>query len=111
VTDQSEPVLAATGLVKRYGQLTVLGGVDFEVGAAEAVGIVGPNGAGKTTLLSILAGSVEPNEGRIRLNQQDVSRLRSDVRCRQGIARAFQVPRPGPVCGAALRTAGAATSW
>jgi branched-chain amino acid transport system ATP-binding protein len=94
LTDRPERVLAATGLVKRHGHLTVLGGVDFSVGVAEAVGIVGPNGAGKTTLLSVLAGSVEPNEGRILLNQQDISRLRPDVRCRKGMARAFQVPRP-----------------
>lgn len=87
-------VLVGRGLVKRYGELVVLDGVDFTVGAAEAVGIVGPNGAGKTTLLSVLAGSVEPTAGDVRLRGQVVTNLRPDLRCRRGLARAFQVPRP-----------------
>jgi branched-chain amino acid transport system ATP-binding protein len=87
-------VLAGRGLVKRYGELVVLDGVDFSVDAAEAVGIVGPNGAGKTTLLSVLAGSVAPTAGHVQLREQDVTTMRPDVRCRRGLARAFQVPRP-----------------
>jgi branched-chain amino acid transport system ATP-binding protein len=88
------PLLEGDGLVKRYGELTVLDGVRFRVGAGDAVGVVGPNGAGKTTLLSVLAGSVAPNAGVVRLRGDDVTRLGPNVRCRRGIGRAHQVPRP-----------------
>jgi branched-chain amino acid transport system ATP-binding protein len=87
-------LLEGDGLVKRYGELTVLDGVRFRVGAGDAVGVVGPNGAGKTTLLSVLAGSVAPNAGAVRLRGEDVTRLPPNVRCRRGIGRAHQVPRP-----------------
>jgi branched-chain amino acid transport system ATP-binding protein len=64
------------------------------VGAGEAVGIVGPNGAGKTTLLNVLAGSLQPNAGTVRFRDTEVTAQRADRRCRLGIARAHQVPRP-----------------
>ena len=87
-------VLAGLGLSKRYGDLQVLSQVEFSVGDSEAVGIVGPNGAGKTTLLSVLAGSVTPSAGTVILDGEDVTRLRPELRCRRGIGRAFQIPRP-----------------
>jgi branched-chain amino acid transport system ATP-binding protein len=87
-------LLAAAGLRKRFGALVVLDGVDFSVGADEAVGIVGPNGAGKTTLLSIFAGSQRPDGGSIRFRGVDVTSSGAAARCRLGIARAHQVPKP-----------------
>jgi branched-chain amino acid transport system ATP-binding protein len=87
-------VLEGTGLVKRYGELVVLDHVDFHVAQNEAVGIVGPNGAGKTTLLNVLAGAVTPDAGVVFLSGTDLGGLRPAVRCRRGIGRAFQVPRP-----------------
>ena len=86
--------LAGVGLSKRYGDLLVLDHVDFTVDAGDAVGIVGPNGAGKTTLLSILAGSLRPTEGTVRLDDEDVTSMSPALRCRKGIGRAMQVPRP-----------------
>jgi branched-chain amino acid transport system ATP-binding protein len=91
---RAEVVLAGAGLCKSYGDLQVLSQVDFSVRGGEALGIVGPNGAGKTTLLSVLAGSVAPSSGTVLLNGKDVTALRSDQRCRQGIGRVFQIPRP-----------------
>ncbi len=87
-------ILTATGIHKRFGALVVLQDVDFTLGVAEAVGIVGPNGAGKTTLLNVLAGHLQPNAGSIRFREADVTTRRAAQRCRLGIARAHQVPRP-----------------
>jgi branched-chain amino acid transport system ATP-binding protein len=88
------PVLAGVGLSKRYGDLLALDRVDFAVRPGEAVGVVGPNGAGKTTLLSVLAGSTSPSAGSVTLDGHDVTRLRPEQRCRRGIGRAFQIPKP-----------------
>jgi branched-chain amino acid transport system ATP-binding protein len=88
------PALKATGLHVGYGTNLVLSGVDFQVGAGEAVGIVGPNGAGKTTLLSALAGSILPVAGTVELLGKDVTRANVALRCRSGLARAFQIPKP-----------------
>jgi branched-chain amino acid transport system ATP-binding protein len=89
-----EPILAAVGVRKRFGALVVLDGVDFSVASGDAVGIVGPNGAGKTTLLNVLAGSLRPNGGRVELNGADVTSAGAAKRCRLGVGRAHQVPRP-----------------
>jgi branched-chain amino acid transport system ATP-binding protein len=88
------PVLEGRGLVKRYGKLVVLDGVDFSVGPGEALGIVGPNGAGKTTLLNVLAGSVTAEDGAVHLLGEQVTRLKPADRCHRGLGRAFQIPRP-----------------
>jgi branched-chain amino acid transport system ATP-binding protein len=87
-------ILEAVGVRRRFGALVVLDDVDFALGSDEAVGIVGPNGAGKTTLLNILAGSLQPNSGRVRFRGDDVTPLGAARRCRLGVARAHQVPRP-----------------
>jgi len=94
MTDTAQPLLQGRGIVKRYGELVVLDGVDVRIGAGDAIGIVGPNGAGKTTLLGVLAGSVAPSAGTVVLRGDDVTRLPPHVRCRRGIGRAHQVPRP-----------------
>ena len=89
-----EHVLDAVGVRKRFGALVVLDGVDFHVESGAAVGIVGPNGAGKTTLLNLLAGSLRPDAGRIELRGEDVTSTGAAARCRLGIGRAHQIPRP-----------------
>jgi branched-chain amino acid transport system ATP-binding protein len=89
-----EHVLAAVGVHKRFGALVVLDGVDFSVGVDEAVGIDGPNGAGKTTLLNVLAGSLRADSGHVLLGDADVTGTGAATRCRLGIGRAHQVPRP-----------------
>jgi branched-chain amino acid transport system ATP-binding protein len=87
-------LLAAVGVRKRFGALVVLESVNVTVGAGEALGIVGPNGAGKTTLLSVFAGSQRPDAGEIRFRGNDVTSVGPAARCRLGIGRAHQVPKP-----------------
>jgi branched-chain amino acid transport system ATP-binding protein len=90
----SQVVLAAAGITKRFNAFTAVDGVDFHLGAGEAVGIVGPNGAGKTTLLNVLAGAYPPSAGTVSFSDTDISALDAASRCRLGIARSHQVPRP-----------------
>ena len=87
-------MLAAVELRKQFGALAALDGVDFTVGAGEAVGIVGPNGAGKTTLLNVLAGTVAPSSGSVTFQGAVVTGAGASRRSRLGIGRAHQVPRP-----------------
>ncbi len=88
------PILAAVGVRKRFGALVVLDGVDFTVGADEAVGIVGPNGAGKTTLLNVLSGAERLTAGAVHFRGADVTAAGAAKRCRLGIGRSHQIPRP-----------------
>jgi branched-chain amino acid transport system ATP-binding protein len=110
------PALAVHGIGKRFGALTVLDDVSFEIPAGSAVGIVGPNGAGKTTLLDIVAGAQRRDRGQVLLAGADVTGVAPARRARLGLARTFQVPRPmgdltvfETAVLAALRGAGLAT--
>jgi len=89
-----QPLIDGCGLHKSYGALVVLNDVDFDVQPGDAVGIVGPNGAGKTTLLTVLSGSNLASSGSVTFRGHDVSRLGAAERCKLGIARTHQVPRP-----------------
>jgi branched-chain amino acid transport system ATP-binding protein len=91
---QDGVALAGLGLSKNFGALVVLDRVDFRVGANEAVGVVGPNGAGKTTLLNVLVGAYEPSAGSISFRGEDVTALDAAERCRRGLGRSHQIPRP-----------------
>lgn len=88
------PVLAATGICKRFGALAVLEDVDFLMRQDEAVGIVGPNGAGKTTFLSVLVGALVPQTGTVMFKGEDVTPLSAADRCRRGLVRTHQIPKP-----------------
>jgi branched-chain amino acid transport system ATP-binding protein len=86
--------LAAHGLRKSFGSVVVTDGVSLEARGGEALGIIGPNGAGKTTLFHLLAGSLPADAGRVELDGADVSREPPHRRCRRGLARTQQIPRP-----------------
>jgi len=78
------PLLQASGLVKTYGRRRVVDGVDFEVHRGEIVGLLGPNGAGKTTSFRITCGMIEPDAGKVVLNDLDVTRWPMFRRARDG---------------------------
>jgi lipopolysaccharide export system ATP-binding protein len=78
-------VLEALGLVKTYGRRRVVDGVDFSVEEGEIVGLLGPNGAGKTTSFRMTCGLVEPDSGRVLLNELDVTSLPMYQRAQQGM--------------------------
>ena len=88
------PMLACSGIDKSFGAFRVLKSVDFTVSPGEAVGIVGPNGAGKTTLFGVLAGAHLPSAGTVWFAGADLTGTSAAARCRSGIARTHQVPRP-----------------
>ena len=66
----AEPILAAKGLIKRYGRVTALDQADFDLYPGEILAVIGDNGAGKSTLIKALCGAVTPDEGEIRLDGQ-----------------------------------------
>lgn len=81
-------------VTKRFGRVTVADELSLEVRADELIGVVGPNGAGKTSLFSIISGDLAPDRGRVVFAGRLVNRLDAASRCRLGIGRTYQVPRP-----------------
>jgi lipopolysaccharide export system ATP-binding protein len=79
------PEIRTEGLVKTFGDRTVVAGVDLRFAAGEIVGLLGPNGAGKTTTFYMIVGLVPATRGRVRLGGQDITRLRMHQRAREGI--------------------------
>lgn len=86
-------LLTATNIVKHFGGVTALAGVDLEVGEGEILGLIGPNGSGKTTLVNCVSGVLRIDEGEIRLEGRKLNRASRTRRARAGIARTFQSPR------------------
>jgi fructose transport system ATP-binding protein len=84
------PLLAAHGLVKRYGRVTALDHADFDLYPGEILAVIGDNGAGKSTLIKALTGAVIPDHGEIRLEGRPVS-FRSPLDARRaGIETVYQ---------------------
>ncbi|WP_254838579.1 ABC transporter ATP-binding protein [Natronomonas marina] len=82
--------LSCDGLKLSYGSVLAVDDVSFSIEENEWVSIVGPNGAGKTSLLNLLNGFNEPDEGRIYLQDDDITLLPPWKRARRGLGRTFQ---------------------
>ena len=88
------PLLELDAIAKSFGRVVVADQLSLTIGEGDIVGIVGPNGAGKTSLFGLISGDLAPSSGEIRFAGQVVTRLDSAARCRLGIGRTYQVPKP-----------------
>ena len=91
--------LTADGLVKRYGQVVALGGVNVHIAPGESVAIMGPSGSGKSTLLHCLSGILPPDEGRVTLGAVELSALSDAPRSRLRLPRFGFVFQDGQLIG------------
>ena len=91
------PALLSTHAIsKSFGGLKAVDGVTIELLEGEILGVIGPNGAGKTTLFSLIAGSLRPTSGEVRLEEWRVSGHPAHRVVRAGIVRTHQIVRPFP---------------
>src|SRR5215472_6797196 len=82
----SDATIEVEGIVKRYGEVRALDGVDLVASSGKVLGLLGPNGAGKTTLVRVLATLIEPDAGTARVTGLDVIKDAAQVRERIGLA-------------------------
>jgi branched-chain amino acid transport system ATP-binding protein len=87
---QGQTLLAVDGLTVRFGGLTALDDVSFDVRRGEILGLIGPNGAGKTTCFNIMTGVYRPTSGDIRLEGESLARMKRYKIIQAGVARTFQ---------------------
>jgi branched-chain amino acid transport system ATP-binding protein len=92
----SVPVLEVRGLVKAFGGIRAVDDVSFTIAGGSITGLIGPNGAVKSTLFNVIAGTLLPNGGEVRLDDQAIQYMAPHDVFRLGLARTFQVPRPFP---------------
>lgn len=90
----SAPLLEVKGLTRRFGGLTAVDQVSFEVPAGRIVGVIGPNGSGKTTLFANVSGFQTPDAGQVVFDGRDVTGMKPSALCALGIARTFQIVQP-----------------
>lgn len=82
--------LVLEGVTKSYGQVVAVDDVSFTVRQGSKHAVIGPNGAGKSTLFALVAGTVKPTAGKVRLLGEDITRLPDHRRARRGLAKTFQ---------------------
>lgn len=87
-------VLEAQGIVKRFGSLAALDGVDLVVDQGEILGVIGPNGSGKSTLFKVVSGIIKPDQGIVRLMGSDITGKPDWSICRRGMVLTGQVASP-----------------
>ena len=92
VSVPKNPDLKATGLVKIYGDRTVVNGMDVSCSCGEIVGLLGPNGAGKTTTFYMVVGLVRPNRGKVVFRGEDITDDPVYIRARKGLGYLAQEP-------------------
>ncbi|SIQ45014.1 amino acid/amide ABC transporter ATP-binding protein 1, HAAT family [Rhizobium sp. RU35A] len=83
-------ILSLRNVSKRFGGLSVITDVSFDVPAGARMALIGPNGAGKTTIFNLISGFYQPNEGEILLESRAIQGIPSRKRIGLGVARSFQ---------------------
>ena len=89
-------ILKVMNVTKNFGGLTAVANVSFSINEGETLGLMGPNGAGKTTLVNMICGSYSVDSGKIEFIGKDITNLPPWKRCKLGISRTYQIPRPFP---------------
>jgi len=84
-------ILETKDVVKRYGGLTAVDSVSFQLIEGEIRALIGPNGAGKTTFFNMLAGTIPVTEGEIHFAGEHITHLGSTAVCQRGLAKSFQI--------------------
>ncbi|MGB3276161.1 MAG: branched-chain amino acid ABC transporter ATP-binding protein/permease [Castellaniella sp.] len=84
------PVLSVQGAVKRFGGLTAVNDVSFDLSAGEILGLIGPNGAGKSTMFNLLTGTTAMTSGRVQFLGRDITGMLQLEIARLGLGRTFQ---------------------
>src|ERR1700756_5103451 len=87
-------LLEIAALSKSFGSIVAADNLDLAMAANEAIGIIGPNGAGKTTLFNLIAGGLSLDGGSIRFDGRDLTHAPPQARCRAGVGRTHQIPKP-----------------
>ena len=87
----SAPLVQVRDITKRFGGITAVDRVSFDVHPGEILGVIGPNGCGKSTLFNCVLGQYVPDTGTVELRGVDVSSWRPPRRAKQGLARTFQL--------------------
>lgn len=87
-------ILRLDGVSKAYGRIKVADDQSWSLRRGEALGVLGPNGAGKTSMFNLITGTVLPTAGTITFAGENITGWSAARRCRNGIARSFQVPQP-----------------
>jgi branched-chain amino acid transport system ATP-binding protein len=87
-------LLNVQGITKQFGGLVAVHDFSLSMEAGQIIALIGPNGAGKTTAFNVIAGVYKPNAGSISFNGHNITNLRPDQVCKQGLTRTFQVVRP-----------------
>jgi len=90
----TDALLELDRVTKRFGRVVIAEDLSLAVRPGDTVGIVGPNGAGKTSLFGLISGDLAPEAGEVRFAGRTVTKLDPAARCRLGIGRSYQVPRP-----------------
>ncbi len=92
--DTGGPLLAVSGLGKRFGGFVALESIDLTIATGERVGLIGPNGSGKSTLVNCLCGTLKNETGSVTFAGRPLEGLIAHQRTRLGLARSFQLPKP-----------------
>jgi len=91
---ERDPALNTVGVVKKFGGLIALRGVNVSVSPNTVTMLIGPNGSGKTTLINVISGIYKPDEGRVILRGEDITGLPPHKIYSLGLVRTFQIPSP-----------------